>query len=193
MANHVHTSVTFYGMNDAAKNKLKEYYSKVREDGNYKWFSDIFVSEEVSYETLEKYDWTLNNIGPKWCYFEDYEDDYFTTESAWSPPIPGVEMLLTELSKLDPDFYTVIRYEDEFPNFVGAAVYKGDEEIDSRQDEWEEIVEIAEVLYPAELGGKFDYEDMEWSDEKAEDFFREVEWEIINDTMDEFIEDLLEK
>jgi len=180
-------------MNDEAKNKLKEYYSKVREDGNYKWFSDIFVSEEVSYETLEKYDWTLNNIGPKWCYFEDYEDDYFTTESAWSPPIPGVEMLLTELSKLDPDFYTVIRYEDEFPNFVGAAVYKGDEEIDSRQDEWEEIVEIAEVLYPAELGGKFDYEDMEWSDEKAEDFFREVEWEIINDTMDEFIEDLLEK
>jgi hypothetical protein len=192
MANHVHTAVTFYDMNDAAKKKLKEFYSKVRQDGDYRWFADMFVSDELPYEQLEKYEWTVNNIGPKWCYFEDYDDDYFVTESAWDSPIPGIEMLLAELSKVDPDFITTIRYEDEMPNFVGAVVYKGDAEMDYRQDEFEELVQIAEGLHPKELGGKFDYEENEWKDEEARDFFWEIEWELVNDLQDDFITEVLE-
>jgi len=95
MANHVHYSVNFHQINEQARAKLQELFSRVRTDGNYQWFSDIFVDgDELTYEQTEQYSWTLENIGPKWCYFEDYSaaegDVYFNGEAAWSPPEEGL-------------------------------------------------------------------------------------------------------
>lgn len=191
MANHVRTSVQFHRINDEAKNRLKELYSKVRTDSDYQWFADMFQSDELSYEELEKYDWTIPNVGAKWCYFEDKEEDYFITESAWDAPIDGIERLLEDLSKYDPTMITVVQYEDEFPNFIGAAVYRSNNQIDSRQDEWDEIIECA-MASNEELAGKFDAETGEWKDEESETFWYDIQWEFMNDLMDDFIEETLE-
>jgi len=192
MANHVHTSVEFQRINESAKNRLKELYSKVRQDSHYQWFGDIFQTDELSYEKLETYDWTIPNIGAKWCYFEDKDEDFFSTESAWDAPIDGIEKLLEDLSQYDNKMITVVRYEDEFPNFIGAAVYVGNRQIDSRQDESDEILEMAMERFPDDLKGKFDFETGEWETEEAEDFWREVQWEFMVDLMDDFITETLE-
>ena len=43
MANHVHFSVNFHQINEQARAKLQELFSRIRTDNNYQWFSDIFV------------------------------------------------------------------------------------------------------------------------------------------------------
>jgi len=56
MANNVHFSVTIHQINDEARAKLKELFSRVRTDNNYQWFGDVFVDgEELTYEESEKY------------------------------------------------------------------------------------------------------------------------------------------
>ena len=64
----------------------------------------------------EAYNWHIDNCGAKWVHLEDYDEDYVSGYSAWSPPIPMIEHLAKFLG-------TGIRmtYEDEFRNFIGVA------------------------------------------------------------------------
>ena len=101
MANHVNTYVRFEKLNDAGKAKLQELYSRVRTDNNYNWFSDIFG---LDHETTDLYEWNIEHVGPKWCYFEDRGEDYFNTISAWSPPEQGLNWLFEQISQADPNF-----------------------------------------------------------------------------------------
>ena len=87
MANHVNTNVRFEKLNDAGKAKLQELYSRIRTDNNYEWFSDIWGLDK---ETTNLYEWNLEHVGPKWCYFEERGDDFFVTTSAWSFSQPGL-------------------------------------------------------------------------------------------------------
>jgi hypothetical protein len=190
MANHVHTHVEFQRINEAAQNRLKELYAKVREDSTYKWFGDIFVVDD-DFDKIEDRSWMVENVGAKWCYFEDRDEDYFTTESAWAPPIDGIEKLLEDLSQYDKKLLTVVRYEDEFPNFIGAAVYVGKTEIDSREDEDDEILEMAMEKFP-EIKGKFDFENGEWEDEESEEFWNDIAWEYRAELMDDFVSETLD-
>ena len=191
MANHVHYSITIHQINDAAREKLKEMFSRVRTDGDYRWFADIFVDgEELTYEQAEKYDYTINNIGPKWCYFEDYDVDdtepYFNGEGAWSPPTDGLVKLLEILEEYDPNIITTMTYEDEMPNFVGSDVYWGSDCYDGVEEDWDEIVERviheSDTLTPE----SYNSEESEWVDDEAQDTFQEEMWEVINDYVWEF-------
>jgi len=197
MANHVHYAVNFHQINDAAKAKLQEMFSRVREDTNYRWFSDIFVEGDLTYEETEKYAWTTEHIGPKWCYFEDYEVDtdepYFNGEAAWSAPEEGLVKLLEILEEYDPNIITSMTYEDEMPNFIGVYVYEGSECYDGFEDEWEELRDrvIAESENLTEESWNEDEE--EWVDEEAEDTFRDEMWEVIGDSQWELISESIEQ
>ena len=193
MANHVHYSVTFHQINEDAKAKLLELYSRVRTDGNYRWFSDIFVDgEELTYEESEKYSWTTEHIGPKWCYFEDFDEDGFNGEAAWSAPSEGLVKLLEILEEYDPNIITSMTYEDEMPNFVGADVYWGSEMYDGIEDEWEEIIEYVISQSETLTEESYDSDEGEWVDEESEDTFRDEMWECINDRMWEFVTENVE-
>ena len=194
MANHVHFAVEFHQMNDAAKEKLNELYSRIRTDDTYQWFSDMFVDgEELTYEQSGKYEWTLNNIGPKWCYLEDYDEDGFNGEAAWSAPEQGLEKLLEILEEYDPNIISSITYEDEMPNFIGAYVYLGSDCHDGFEDEYDELRDrvIAESETLTEESWNEDEED--WADEDAEDTFREEMWEVISGAQYEIISESVQQ
>jgi hypothetical protein len=190
MANHVHYNVTFYQINDAAKAKLKELFSRVRTDNNYLWFADVFVEGDLTYEETEQYSWTTENIGPKWCYIEDYDVDdsqpYFNGESAWSPPTEGVIKLLEILEELDPKMIATLTYEDEMPNFVGGDVFNGSDLYEGIELDWNEIVErvIAESEILTEES--WDADEGDWIDDEARETFYDEMWDVINDTVWDF-------
>ena len=186
MANHVNTSVRFDKLNDAGKAKLQELYSRIRpEDKGYEWFSDIFGLDK---EITDKYDWNLDNIGPKWCHFEDRGEDYFNTVSAWSFPQAGIEWLFEQIASVDPDFIASVFYEDEMPNFFGVYVYNKDGMIDGC--EWGEDGEIEEMMKEAvpelaELNEETD-SDRYW------DLWSGNIWDLVSDKQGQVFNDIME-
>ena len=193
MANHVHTAVYFQKINDAAKAKLQELYSLIRSDTDYEWFADMMVDGAEGSPTHEETDlrsWCIDNVGAKWCYFEDRDDEHFTTESAWSWPQEGVEWVIVQLAKVDPELLTVVRYEDEMPNFYGAYVYKGDELIDGCQDTWEELVEMLNDGVEG-LAEHWDEEEEYWNEEGRELMYEHL-YDYVNDRQDEIVDDALD-
>lgn len=198
MANHVHFSVNFHQINEAARAKLQELFSRIRTDNNYQWFSDIFVDgDELTYDEAGQYSWTLENIGPKWCYLEDYSaaegDVYFNGEAAWSAPEEGLVKLLEILEEHDPNIITSMTYEDEMPNFVGVYVYQGSECYDGFEDEWEElrdrVIAESETLTPE----SWDEDEDDWVDDEARDTFQEEMWEIIGDSQWQIIHECVDQ
>lgn len=83
---------------------------------------------------------------------------------------------------------TIVTYEDEY-NFAGACIYKGGEEVDSVEYDIDEIIESAVESYP-ELEDK--WEDGEWIDEEAEEFFSDVVYDVIDNMRSSFIYEALE-
>ena len=184
MANHVHFSVNFHQINDAAKEKLKEMFDRIREDAPHKWFSDMFVEGDTTYEMTEKYEWTYEHIGPKWSYFEDYHaegEPYFNGEAAWSPPTDGVVKLLKILKEYDPKIIATMTYEDEGPNFVGADVFYSDYVYESIEYDYDEIIDMVIEDSETLTEESYDKDEQEWIDDEAQDTFHEEMWEVIND------------
>jgi hypothetical protein len=196
MANHVHFHIEFHQINDAAKEKLQEMGKRIRTDGSYRWFSDMFVEGDLTYEQAEKYEWTCDNIGPKWSYFEDYDFDsdnpYMNGEAAWSAPEQGLTKLLGILAKLDPNMITSITYEDEMPNFIGASVYEGEWMYDGFEDDWSELRE--RVISASEIltEDSWNADDEEWADEESESQFQDEMWEVIGDAQWSLIRECVE-
>jgi len=187
MANEVSTSVKFHQINDAAKDRLKEIYSRIREQDR-KWFGDIWVDGtdgSPSYSETEQYTWTTMNMGPKWCYFEDYDDTGFYTSSAWSYPAEGIQWLLSQLAEVDPNIITSVSYQDESPNFAGVWVYEGAEEYDGYEESWDEIRDRIMKQNP-ELYEGWDEDDEDWKDEHYQDLFNDNLWSSIDDAQWEF-------
>lgn len=174
MANHVSTNVRFEKLNDAGKAKLQELYSHIRADGqSYEWFSDMWNLDK---ETTDKYDWNIENIGPKWCHFEDRGEDYFNTVSAWSPPEKGLLWVFEQIASVDPDFIASVQYEDEMPNFFGIYVYNKDGVIDGCEWEGDEITEAVKEANPTlnELN----------EEEQSEQYWEEWSntiWDVVHD------------
>lgn len=197
MANYVNTSVTFHKINDQGKKVLEELYSRVRKDNKHEWFSDIFVDGQEgspTYEESEKYDFTLDEIGPKWCYFQDFEEDFFNTVSAWSWPETGVEWIFDKVASVDPDFVAYVTYEDEMPNFIGACVYDKDGLVDALEDESDEIRNEIRDYMLEEVEGLVD----EWNEDEQEftdegdEIFNENMWEWISDRQMQFVHEVLD-
>ena len=184
MANHVNTHVRFEKLNDAGKAKLQELYSRIRTENNYEWFSDIFGLDK---ELTDKYDWNLENVGPKWCYFEDRGEDYFNTISAWSFPQPGLEWLFEQIAAVDSDFIASVFYEDEMPNFFGIYVYNKDGMIDGCEWEGEEITEMMKEHAPSlrELDEE-EQSDVYWG------IWGDNIWDLVSDKQHQVYNDIME-
>jgi len=194
MANYVNFCVNFEQINEAATAKLKELYGRIRnEPDSHAWFSDMFVEGDLSYEDTGKYSWTTANIGPKWCYLEDYDETMFNGTSAWIYPEDGIIKLLEILYELDPFLITTVTYEDEGPNFAGCAIFQGDEQFDGFEDDYDEIREG--VIHASEVltEDSWDDDEEEWADDEAEDRFNDELWEFINDRQMEVINSVVEQ
>ena len=178
MANHVSTHVRFEKINEAGLAKLQELYSRIRVEGStyesYEWFSDMWGLDK---EVTDKYDWNCDNVGPKWCHFEDRGEDYFNTISAWSFPQPGLEWLFEQIAQVDPEFVASVFYEDEMPNFFGVYVYNKDGMIDGC--EWGEDNEIQELMEEAVPSlRELDHEEQS---EVYGELWSENIWEMVHD------------
>ena len=134
MANNVNFVISFDKINNKAKELLNSLYDRIRTDGEHSWFFDIFVDGKIlTYEAASQYSWSNQNIGPKWCYLEEWDEERIVGTSAWSAPDIGLKKLLGILEKEDPNIVTSISYEDEVPDFVGAQLYLGKNLINSKQ------------------------------------------------------------
>jgi hypothetical protein len=188
MANYVNFCVSFDQINEAAKSKLKELYGRIRnEEGSHAWFSDMFVEGDLTYEDTGKYEWTTANIGPKWCYLEEFDETFMNGTSAWCYPEEGITKLLEILEEFDPDIITSVTYEDENPNFVGCSIFEGSVQIDGLEYDYEEIIEV--VIEASEILNEdsWNSDDEVWVDDEAEDVFQEELWETIHNSMMEVI------
>ena len=188
MANYVNFTVNFDQINEAATAKLKELYARIRnEEDSHAWFSDMFVEGDLTYEDTGKYEWTTANIGPKWCYLEEFDETFMNGTSAWCYPEEGITKLLEILEETDPDIITSVTYEDENPNFVGCSIFEGSVQIDGLEYDYEEIIEV--VIGASEILNEdsWNSDDEEWVDDEAEDVFQEELWETLHISMMEVI------
>ena len=184
MANNVTFKVSFEQINEAAKERLKEMFSRFQDnDCN---FGDMFVDGKEgspTYEETNTRNWYNENIGSKWCYLEEYDDDYLFGRSAWAPPSEGFHWLAEQLGELDPELLMNVSFEDEMPNFVGWAVFDGVDLWDEGMEEDDEIRDIVSKYSPdTNLDDEDEYYEALWEsiyDWQRENFNR-VEKEIIN-------------
>lgn len=120
MANHVNSYLEFIRMNKKAKKRLAMIlkWNELQQDNQrLENFHEIM---EHSPESPD-YNWYHDNIGPKWCYFEEYDLDMIHCTSAWGWPDQGYTWLINELRKEDPYLLAKCTYEDEAPCFYGVA------------------------------------------------------------------------
>ena len=120
MANHVNSQLHFIRLNDKAKERLAmmlRWNEMQSGSGQLENFHELMehAPEEPDYA------WYHDHIGPKWCYFEEYDLDRLWCTSAWGYPDQGYHWLVNELRKDDPNLLAQCTYEDEGPNFYGVA------------------------------------------------------------------------
>jgi len=193
MANHVSYSVRFEEINDAAKAKWKELTDRLIKDDYEYWMGDLWVYEggPVNSEDVRDYSWTLEHVGPKWCYIQDFDDEGFSGYSAWSAPETGLQWILDQLVEVDPNLITSFYYDDEMPNFYGAYVYEGNECYDGFEDDHDDMMERIWVQHP-DLKEKWNEEEELWEDDDAEEEFREIMYDVIHDTQSEIVSESIE-
>ena len=206
MANHVNTYVSLvFGNEEAGKAKLQELYSRLDDWGDenkYDWdLCGIFGVPET--DELDEhgnatgpgtYSWNIEHMGAKWAYIEDAEEESFRITSAWGVPTDAVEFIVKELAEVDPVVRAEITAEDEFPNWVYAAVADSDGIYDAEEWQWEEIIEHLRDTY-TEISSGWDEENDDFSDndagEAARDFMYDVLWEEISEWQMGKIEDMI--
>lgn len=192
MANNVQTYVRFVNINEEGKAKLKSLYDRIRTEGGDRWFADMWVAPggDITYEETNSRSWYIENVGPKWCYFDDYEDDYFTTVSAWGYPEDGIAWVMQQLGKAQPNIVAEVRYQDEMPNFYGGAVFTCDGEFDGFEEDYDEMLEVLKTKVQG-LAEEWNEEDQEWSDE-GYDLLQDSMYDHMDEVQDEMLSTPLE-
>ena len=203
MANHVSFSIQFEEINDAAKTKWKELTERLEPESGESWMGDLWVYEDgpVSKEDVRQYSWTTEHVGPKWAYIQDFDDTGCSGYSAWSAPEEALSWILEQLAPLDPNLITSFYYDDEMPNFYGVYVYDGTEMVDGFEDDDEELRDRIFAENP-ELKEHWDEENDEWATDddgdmtdeayEAEDTYRDVMYEVMNDAQSELVGDTIQ-
>ena len=101
MANHVSSRLEFIRLNPEARKTLAmilKWNEMGRENGRLENFHDIMDHAP----TDPDYNWYHDHIGPKWCYFDEYDLDQIICTSAWGWPETGYAWLVNRLRKDDP-------------------------------------------------------------------------------------------
>jgi len=87
------------------------------------------LSAEISAAIYQKYgahnwyDWRIDNYGTRWGDYELYHEEgqnWFGFESAWSPPIEGLE----RLSKMFPELTFDLEYDEPSMGFAGQNIFR---------------------------------------------------------------------
>jgi len=191
MANHVSFKVSFEQINKPAKERLKQMFSRFQDnDCN---FGDMFVDGKEgspTYEETNTRNWYNENIGSKWCYLEEYDDDYLFGRSAWSAPEAGLQWLAEQLAKLDEDLIMNVSFEDEGPNFAGWMVFSGDELWEEDYVEDDHFLSIVQESYSDVSSDDEDFEEVLWESimNWQQNNFNRIEKEIINFNASQFNE-----
>jgi len=190
MANHVSWNIHFQEINDAAKAKWLELCGRMEKENYEYWMGDMWVYEDgpVSTDDVRQYSWTTENIGPKWCYIQEFDEDSCYGYSAWSWPEQGLNWILEQLSELDPNLITSVSFDDEMPNFFGTYTYDGADLYDGFEDDYEELQERIFQEHP-HLREKWDSDEEEWKDDESEEEFREVMYEVMHNAQDDDIQE----
>ena len=165
MANNVSFRVSFGQINEAAAAKLQEMYSRFRTDDCN--FSDMYVDGKEGSPTYEETctrSWNTDNIGSKWCYLEEYDEEGFFGQSAWAAPEQALFWLAEQLGDEDPELLMFASYEDEGPNFAGWMVFDG---VDMWEEDYKDDVQLRKVI--GEMNPDVNVED--------EDEYYEVLWD----------------
>ena len=197
MANHVNTNVEFRGISAEGVAKFNEIMSRVRkaEDGrNYEWFGDMWVDGKdgsPTYEETEQYVWTTENVGPKWCYFDEVGDDYFRLTSAWGYPEDGLTWLAEQIGEVDPNLVMTVTFEDEMPNFYGVSVFTSYGLYDSVSIEYEEMKDDMHNSSP-ELLALYNSEDEDDQSDEYYEMWNELLWEHISDNQWDTISNIVD-
>ena len=144
MANHVTTRVTI-DCNETAQVAVEQWREAIEgmDNDDYKMVWKLFgiTAEEATYQ------WSLENIGSKWCYSDDIYDNNFTLVSAWDWPDKFVAWMAEQVIGLDQDATITVTYEDEGANFVGYHVFT---KLGERGDfiDYDTLVEMVKKAVP---------------------------------------------
>jgi hypothetical protein len=180
MANHVNSQLHFIRMNAKAKEKLAmilKWNEMQSGNGSLENFHEIMEHAPAE----PNYAWYHDHIGPKWCYFEDYDLDRLHCVSAWGWPDQGYTWLINELRKEDPYLLAQCTYEDEGPNFYGTAGWgpRGFEDyymdMDEGVDCWKKLTKEFEWMQP--------YLEEDEDGERSDEFYENM-WEAIGQHQD---------
>ena len=148
MANNVHYSMNF-DLDDGQVELLRGTMFLVEQtngNGYKEWTAEELPIYPEKYDNEGWYDWGCRNMGAKWCHIEDYEDNYLTGYSAWSPCNPMFEHLGQYIfDQVGGDVSGTLTYEDEFRNYIGKTTLYTDEGqvyLDVNEVDGEELNEI---------------------------------------------------
>ena len=189
MANHVDGYLSVQANEEGMKafhnivDKLDEIQKKVME-ADSPWGYEVHLGElffdDLDDEKLTR-DWMCDNIGAKWAYAREWDEESIAMYSAWSPCGEFAEWIAKEVGKADPDATVRLEYQDEMPNYIGVATYNAEGECDDECIEWDEIQEMC-MAENAELKELWDEENQEWKDEDAAyEILWEIKWDIVSD------------
>jgi hypothetical protein len=197
MPNIVNTNVSLAHASEISRKKFQKLCERLEgwgQEGVYQWSaSDIFGVETFTNEEGKEdgpgyYSWNIENMGSKWCYFEEVDEDYFRLESAWSTPTELIAWISKEINA--PLEYTS---EDEFPNWVSCGIAKDGEIQDFVDWEWEEIIEMILDKFP-EVKEGYDLEENDFYDtqqgEDAREKMYDVLWEEVYELQSTALSDM---
>ena len=197
MANHVDSYVRFNRISEAGQKRFAELCSRLDgwdTQGTYSFNMHEIFGEPESEGGPGTYSWNIEKMGAKWCYMEDCNDDGFNSQSAWSVPYDGIEYILSEIYKVDPNLFATVSYEDEMPNFVGWATWHDGSYDEGREWEWEEMQKHM-LDEHEDLRAEWNEEDDEFTDEGREllwdytrDFIDSVVWETLQEEVNWYYE-----
>ena len=182
MANHVSGYLSIQTISEEGQkvwDKIVSDLESKKHEGDY----EIHLGHYI-FENFDD-DWDFNRmcdeIGAKWAYATDWDEQGMSMYSAWSPCGEFVEDVAMRIGEVDESVQIVLTYEDEFPNFVGVATYTKDGMDTDNYLESEELLELVKERQP-ELRELWDAEKEEWTEEeKAWDLIYEVQWDVIAD------------
>ena len=149
MANHVYFHVTVDGNNECLKGWASAIEFTSVERPHWSGEGTMIVRELLDIDKLKfmpegtydkdgylenSWDYYVNNVGAKWCSVDDFDSDFLSGHSAWSPPIQFIQYLHEYLyDHHDKNHSIKMTYEDEFRNFIGVAHYQ------DGQNTWDEL------------------------------------------------------
>jgi hypothetical protein len=128
-------------------------------------------------------DWDFNRmcdeIGAKWAYATDMDEQGMAMYSAWAPCLEFTEIVAKMIGEVDKSVEIVLTYEDEMPNYAGVATYTKDGLDTDNCLEHDEMLGILKEKEPR-LVELWDEDAEEWTDEEeAWDLIQDIQWDTI--------------